>query len=85
MYVTHNYLFQKRDEPTRRSLAISAGSRAEIRWLPNSVIRLAQVVRDCNTTVDMRSFGSIFAESLPGVAFVRDWTGTNGLDPHQAR
>ena len=82
MYITRSYLFQKYDEATRQSLAISGGSRVEIRWLPDPVIKIAQVLRDCRTAIDMRSLGPIFAESLPRVAFIRDWTGTTGLRPH---
>jgi hypothetical protein len=81
-YITRSYLFQKYDKATRQSLAISGGSRVEIRWFPDPVIKIAQVLRDCRTAIDMRSLGPIFAASLPEVAFIRDWTGTAGLRPH---
>jgi len=81
-YITRSYLFQKYREPTRQSLAIQGGQRAEIRWLPDPVIEIAQVLGDCKNAIDMRSLGPIFAASLPKVAFIRDWTGKPGLRPY---
>ncbi|GGT96189.1 serine protease [Actinomadura citrea] len=81
-YITHSYLFQSREMATRQSLDISGGSRVEIRWLPESVIEIAQVLRNSKSTIDMRSLSPIFATFLPEVAFIRDWLGTNGLRSH---
>jgi hypothetical protein len=81
-YVTRPYLFQTFDKPTLESLAIRGGQQVDIRWLPQPVIEIAQVLRGCKTVIDMRSLGSIFATHLPEVAFIREWTGTSGLRPH---
>ncbi|WP_432197654.1 trypsin-like peptidase domain-containing protein [Streptomyces sp. bgisy027] len=81
-YMTHNHLFQTYDKATRQSLAVSSGSRVEIRWFPEPVIEIAKVLRNSKTTIDMRSLGPIFAAFLPDVAFIRDWMGTNGLRNH---
>ncbi|MFD3843966.1 NACHT domain-containing protein [Streptomyces sp. NPDC058642] len=81
-YITHNHLFQKYNKATRQSLAVSSGSRVEIRWFPEPVIEIAKALRNSKTTIDMRSLGPIFAASLPEVAFIRDWIGMTGLRAH---
>lgn len=63
----------------RESLAIDGDIRAEIRWLPNPVVEIAQALRRVGNDADMRSLGPVFARHLPGLAFVRDWTGPDGL------
>ncbi|MGW2720010.1 trypsin-like peptidase domain-containing protein [Streptomyces sp. NPDC001492] len=78
-YITPSHLFQRYDKATRQSLAVSSGSRVEIRWFPEPVIEIAKVLRYSKNTIDMRSLGPIFASFLPEVAFIRDWMGTAGL------
>ena len=78
-YLTRAQLFQKNKTMKRESLAIDGDIRVEIRWLPDPVVEIAQALRRVDNGADMRSLGPVFARHLPGLAFVRDWTGPDGL------
>jgi hypothetical protein len=79
-YMSRSYLFKKRDNGmSRDALAVEHGSRAEIRWFPDSVVEIARSLPNNGNQADMRSLGKVFAKYLPDVAFIRDWIGPSGL------
>jgi hypothetical protein len=79
-YLTGSYLFRIREGGmTWDALAVEHGSRAEIRWFPDSVVEIAKSLPNSGDHADMRSLGKIFARYLPDVAFIRDWVGPAGL------
>ncbi|HUB38581.1 MAG TPA: NACHT domain-containing protein [Streptosporangiaceae bacterium] len=78
-YLSRAQLIQTHKSMTRGSLAVNGGTRVEIRWVPDQVVKIAEAMRGSGTDIDMRSLGPVFASHLPEVAFIRDWTGPAGL------